>query len=127
MPYRVWVCHRRQLAAHARYRADLHLPAACRPEIRPVSRARIEGHVYLPLGDLADRTARQLDERRASTGRWEPDPERVKAIRAYIPHFTLTEDARLEAGSSGDLAADDAHVYSRELYEAECLAAERLA
>ena len=51
----------------------------------------------------------------------------MKAIRAYIPHFTLTEDARLEAGSSGDLAADDAHVYSRELYEAECQAAERLA
>src|SRR6266540_372016 len=90
-------------------------------------RARTEGHVYLPLGDLADRTARQLDEQRATTGRWEPDAELVNAIRAYIPAFALTEDARLEAGPSGDLTADDAHVYSRELYDAECLAAERLA
>src|SRR5438445_445985 len=48
--------------------------------------ARTEGHVYLPL---ADRTARQLDEQRATTGRWEPDPELVKPIRAYMPHFTL--------------------------------------
>src|SRR6266511_1639315 len=89
--------------------------------------ARTEGHVYLPLGDLADRTARQLDEQRATTGRWEPDPQLVTAIRAYIPEFALTEDARLEAGPSGDREADDAHVYSRELYDAECLAAHRLA
>ncbi|HEX6511005.1 MAG TPA: AAA family ATPase, partial [Chloroflexota bacterium] len=89
--------------------------------------ARTEGHVYLPLGELADRTARQLDERRATTGHWEPDPELVTAIRAYMPQFVLTEDARLEPGPSGDLQADDAHVYSRELYEVECLAVERLA
>ncbi len=89
--------------------------------------ARTEGHVYLPFGDLADRTARQLDEQRATTGRWEPDPQLVTAIRAYIPEFALTEDARLEAGPSGDREADDAHIYSRELYDAECLAAERLA
>jgi hypothetical protein len=36
--------------------------------------ARTEGHAYLPLADLVDRTARQLDEQRAATGRWEPDP-----------------------------------------------------
>jgi exodeoxyribonuclease V alpha subunit len=89
--------------------------------------ARTEGHVYLPLEDLADRTARQLDEQRATTGRWDPDPELVTAIRAYIPQFALSEDARLDAGPSGDREADDAHVYSRELYAAECLAAERLA
>ena len=59
--------------------------------------ARTEGHVYLTLGELADRTARQLDERRATTGRWEPDPELVNAIRACMPQFALTEDARLEA------------------------------
>jgi len=39
----------------------------------------------------------------------------------------LTEDARQEAGRSGDLEADDARVYSRELYDAECVAAEHLA
>jgi exodeoxyribonuclease V alpha subunit len=89
--------------------------------------ARTEGHVYLPLGELADRTARQLDLRRATTGRWEPDPELVKAIRAYMLHFALTEDAWRDAGPSGDLEADDAHVYRRELYDAECLAADRLA
>jgi hypothetical protein len=50
--------------------------------------------VYLPLGELPDRTGRQLDERRATTGRWEPDPELVKAIRAYMPQIALTEDAR---------------------------------
>jgi hypothetical protein len=32
----------------------------------------------------------------------------------------------VEAGSPGDGEADDAHVYGRELYDAECLAAERL-
>ena len=30
-------------------------------------------------------------------------------------------------GPSGDLEADDAHIYGRELYDAECLAATRLA
>src|SRR5205807_1916048 len=89
--------------------------------------ARTEGHVYLPLADLADRTARQLDEQRATTGRWEADPELVTAIRTYVPEFAMTEDARLETGPSGDREADDAHIYSRELYDAECLAAERLA
>jgi exodeoxyribonuclease V alpha subunit len=89
--------------------------------------ARSEGHVYLPLAELTDRTARQLDERRASTGRWEPDADLVAAIHAYIPRFTESEDARLEVGPSGDLDADDAHIYSRELYDAECLAAGRLA
>ena len=44
--------------------------------------ARTEGHVYLPLAELIDRTARQLDERRAATGRWQPDPELVAALRA---------------------------------------------
>jgi hypothetical protein len=36
--------------------------------------------VYLPLAELIDRTARQLDERRAATGRWQPDPELVAAL-----------------------------------------------
>jgi ATP-dependent exoDNAse (exonuclease V) alpha subunit len=83
--------------------------------------------VYLPLAELTDRTARQVDERRAATGHWEPDPQLITAIRAYMPQFTVTEDARLEAGPSGELEADDAHIYCRELYEAECLAATRLA
>src|SRR5712691_2708259 len=47
--------------------------------------ARTLGHVYLPLGELVDRTARQLDERRAPTGRWEPAAELVDALRAYMP------------------------------------------
>jgi len=88
--------------------------------------ARSEGHTYLPLAELADRTARQLDERRAATGRWDPDPELVAAIRAYIPQFAASEDARTELGASGDLAGDDARLYGRELYDAECLAATRL-
>jgi exodeoxyribonuclease V alpha subunit len=89
--------------------------------------ARSEGHVYLPLAELADRTARQLDERRAATGKWEPNPELVAAIRAYVPEFAASEDAKTELGASGDLAGDDVRVYGRELYEAECLAATRLA
>jgi exodeoxyribonuclease V alpha subunit len=89
--------------------------------------ARTEGHVFLPLAELVDRTARQLDERRATTGRWEPAAELVSALREYVPVFTSTEDARGEAGPSGDLTADDARVYSRELYDAECLAVDRLA
>src|SRR6266498_2292098 len=88
--------------------------------------ARSEGHVYLPLPELADRTARQLDERRAAIGRWEPDPELVTAIRAYVPEFTASEDARTEPGASGDPAGDDVRVYGRELFDAECLAATRL-
>ena len=36
--------------------------------------AHTDGHVYLPLAELVDRTARQLDERRATTGKWEPEP-----------------------------------------------------
>src|SRR5262249_52943898 len=49
--------------------------------------ARSEGHVYVPVGELVDRTARQLDERRASTGRWEPDPTLVAALGEYLPTF----------------------------------------
>jgi ATP-dependent exoDNAse (exonuclease V) alpha subunit len=89
--------------------------------------ARTEGHVYLPLAELADRTARQLDERRAATGKWEPNPELVAAIRAYVPEFAASDDAMTELGASGDLAGDDVRVYGRELFDAECLAAARLA
>jgi exodeoxyribonuclease V alpha subunit len=89
--------------------------------------ARSDGHVYLPLGELVDRTARQLDERRATTGRWEPAVELVDALRAYVPEFVLTDDARAEPGPAGELGADDAHHYSKALYDAECLAADRLA
>src|SRR5947199_10137870 len=78
---------------------------------------------YLPLAELADRTARQLDERRAATGKWEPNPELVAAIRAYVPEFAASEDAQTELGASGDLAGDDVRVYGRELFDAECLAA----
>src|SRR5438132_7259378 len=45
--------------------------------------ARSEGHGYLPRAELADRTARQLGEWRAATGKWEPAPELVRAMRAY--------------------------------------------
>jgi hypothetical protein len=41
--------------------------------------ARSEGHVYLPLVELVDRTARQLDEQRATTGRWEPEDSGVRS------------------------------------------------
>jgi exodeoxyribonuclease V alpha subunit len=91
-----------------------------------VQLARTEGHVFVPLAELADRTARQLDERRATAGRWEPNADLVTAIRAYIPQLGQSEDARVDVGASGELDADDACVYSAELYEAECLAAERL-
>jgi len=77
--------------------------------------ARTEGHVHLPLAELIDRTAHQLDERRAATGRWQPDPELVAALRAYLPVFTASDDACVEPGTSGDPTADGAHVYSREL------------
>src|SRR5260370_25793869 len=89
--------------------------------------ARGDGHVYLPVGERVDRTARQLDERRATTGRWEPAAELVDALRAYMPEFVLTDDARADPGPTGELAADDTCVYSKELYDAECLAADRLA
>jgi exodeoxyribonuclease V alpha subunit len=88
--------------------------------------ARLEGHVYLPLAELVDRTARQLDERRATTGRWAPEASLVSALREYLPTFTTSEDAAIECGPSGNLAADDARIYSRQLYEAECGSAERL-
>ena len=88
--------------------------------------ARTEGHVFVPLGELVDRTARQLDERRATTGRWEPEAALLNAVRAYVPAYVLTDDARAEPGPSGDLQADDARIYNRDLYNAECLAAERL-
>jgi exodeoxyribonuclease V alpha subunit len=86
--------------------------------------AHADGHVYLPLEELVDRTARQLDERRASTGRWEPDPELVAAVGAYIPEFVESPDAHAEpvADPPGDV-----HVYARDLYDAECAAANRLA
>jgi exodeoxyribonuclease V alpha subunit len=89
--------------------------------------ARTEGHVYLPLGELVDRTARQLDERRAATGRWEPDPELVAALRVYVPGFASSDDARVDVGPSGDPQADDARVYARELYDDESWVAARLA
>jgi exodeoxyribonuclease V alpha subunit len=89
--------------------------------------ARTEGHVYLPLAELADRTARQLDGQRASAGRWEPNQELLDAIRAYMPTFAASDDAGIELGTSGDPGSDDARVYGRELYEDECLAAHRVA
>src|SRR5437870_13854685 len=82
--------------------------------------ARGDGHVYLPLAELVDRTARQLDERRATTGRWEPKAELVSALRDYVPRFVETDDARVEPSPSGELAADDTRVYSNELSDAEC-------
>jgi exodeoxyribonuclease V alpha subunit len=88
--------------------------------------ARSDGHVYLPLGELVHRTARQLDERRATTGRWEPDPSLAAALRDYLPVFTASEDAAIDAEASGDLPGDGAHVYSRDLYDAERDAADRL-
>jgi hypothetical protein len=51
----------------------------------------------------------------------------VAAIRAYVPEFAGSEDAKTELGASGDLAGDDLRVYGRELFDAECLAATRLA
>jgi exodeoxyribonuclease V alpha subunit len=86
--------------------------------------AHSEGHVYLPVADLVDRTARQLDERRASTGRWEPDPELLAAIGGYIPEFIGSDDARAEhvAGPPAEV-----RIYARDLYDAECAAAARLA
>jgi exodeoxyribonuclease V alpha subunit len=93
--------------------------------------ARTEGHVYLPLGELIDRTARQLDERRATTGRWAPDPSLVSAVAEYAPAFTDSDDAHLDIGPSAETSVcgtenHDARVYARELYEDECFAAERL-
>ncbi|MDQ6670848.1 MAG: AAA family ATPase [Chloroflexota bacterium] len=89
-----------------------------------------EGHVYLPLAELVDRTARQLDERRAATGAWEPDPELVAAIGAYIPRFAESEDGHAEliaAPADAPATPEDAHIYARVLYDAECEAATRLA
>ena len=70
---------------------------------------------------------RASSQRRAGSGRWEPDPELVAALRADVPTFASSDDAHVEARGSGDLEADDARVYGRELYDDECLAADRLA
>jgi len=51
----------------------------------------------------------------------------VAALRADVPTFASSDDAHVEARGSGDLEADDARVYGRELYDDECLAADRLA
>src|ERR1700674_5984939 len=72
-----------------------------------------EGHRYLPLAELIDRTARQLDEQRASTGRWEPDPALVAALGAYIPQFAESDD-----GYAEPVPAEDVRVYARGLYDA---------
>jgi len=89
--------------------------------------ARTDGHAFLPLGELVDRTARQLDERGAPRGQSEPDPVLVAALRSYLPRFVTSPDARADLGPSGDLAGDDARVYGRDLFDAELLAATRLA
>src|SRR5579859_3285355 len=85
--------------------------------------AHSEGHVYLPLDELVDRTARQLDERRARTGRWEPDPALAAAIREYIPEFVESPDAYAEPVSDPSAGV---RIYARELYDAECAAADRV-
>src|SRR5918911_150756 len=76
--------------------------------------ARTEGHVYLPRAELVDRTARQLDERRATTGRWEPAPDLLAALGQYVSAFIASDDARVDIGPSGDPNGDDARVYARE-------------
>jgi exodeoxyribonuclease V alpha subunit len=45
---------------------------------------------------------------------------------ALISVFTSSDDAAVEPGPSSDFGADDARIYSRELYDVECLAAECL-
>jgi hypothetical protein len=49
------------------------------------------------------------------------------ALKHVLSIVAQTEDARVEAGPLRDLEADDAHIYGRELYDAEYLAATRLA
>ena len=88
--------------------------------------ARTEGHVYLPLAELVDQAARQLDERRATTGRWEPAPELVEALRDYAPRFARSRDAWAPVERDG-LVDDETPIYGRDLYEAEQHVAERLA
>ena len=88
--------------------------------------ARSEGHVYLPLAELviALHASSTSGGRPAVAGNQKPSCR----SRARVPASVhLTDDARAEPGPSGDLQADDAHIYSRELFDAECLAAERLA
>jgi exodeoxyribonuclease V alpha subunit len=88
--------------------------------------ARTEGHVYLSLAELIDQAARQLDERRATTGRWEPAPKLVEALREYAPRFARSRDAWAPPEADGDLD-DETPVYGRDLHEAEQYVAERLA
>jgi rod shape-determining protein MreB len=75
-----------------------------------------EGHVYLPLPELVDRTARQLDERRATTGGWEPESELAAAIGARLP--VATTDgllvANLGAGSTEVAAIANGEVLAME-------------
>jgi exodeoxyribonuclease V alpha subunit len=88
--------------------------------------ARTEGNVYLPLTELVDQAARQLDERRATTGRWEPAPELVDALREYAPRFARSRDAWAPPEANRALD-DETSIYGRDLYEAEQHVAERLA
>ncbi len=76
--------------------------------------------------ELVDRAARQLDERRATTDRWEPAAELVDALRDYAPRFARSRDAWAPVGEDGALD-DETPVYGRDLYEAEQYVAERLA
>jgi hypothetical protein len=48
--------------------------------------ARTERHVYLLLAELVERAARQLNERRAMTGRWESAPLRLaqRAVHSRV-------------------------------------------
>jgi exodeoxyribonuclease V alpha subunit len=88
--------------------------------------ARTGGHVYLPLTELVDQAARQLDKRPANTGRWEPAPELVEALRDYAPRFARSRDARAPPDADGELD-HETPIYGRDLHEAEQCVAERLA
>ncbi len=61
--------------------------------------ARIEGHVYLPLAELIDRTARQLDERTFGLSRLSSHPNICLEIRRQS-HHRLETKLRLAALSA---------------------------